>query len=152
MKTALVRPLASIALVLAFLSGCNKQKPDLAERDVRKVKDAEIVKLDATELNRLATLRMEDQKPADGAIYEITARLNAIDIRETTDNQGSYAMAFFIVPEYAAATIRCEFAVDHTAAVRTLKKGQTVKLRGKFVEGSSSRGEVLLNGCIFVDG
>jgi hypothetical protein len=123
----------------------------VAEKEVREVKQTEIVKLDAAELNRLAALRREDQKAKDGVISEPVARLQGIDIRETTDKQGSHAKASLIVPEYAAAMIQCEFAVDHTEAVRALKKGQTVKLRGKFVEASSSRGEIVLNGCILVN-
>jgi hypothetical protein len=152
-KTFSVRHLFAIPCLLVLVAartGCNKEQAAKAEKDVRNAKGGDVVQLNSAELNALATRRMEGQANKDSVIYEVQARVERTDVRETSEKDG-HVHVYLIVPEYAAATVRCEFALDHADGARNLKRGQVVTVRGKYVEGSSSRSEVFLNGCILVN-
>ena len=137
-----------LALGVGGLTGC-KEDAKKAEQDVRAAKAGEILRLDAGELNRLAAAWVVSEKPRDGVIYDVSGVVYAINLHDSTESKdSSYVKLDLIVPEYAASTIRCEFAIEHKDAVIALKQGQMVHLRGKFCLSFSERSLVYLNGCI----
>lgn len=129
---------------------CAGQAPEAAQKDVQNAPPASIVPLNAAELNRLFKLRSEKGSVPYGTIYEIQGTVRSVSIGEPTEkNNNEYVILRMFVPDYAAATIDCHFALVHKQRIAACKPGEKLTLRGKLDQRFHfSDGTLSLTGCL----
>jgi hypothetical protein len=157
---------ASLAMGLSVLmTGCDPQSASQAEKDVRASEDVQLLTRDA--INQFfASKRESPSKVPYGCIYELTAKVDAVQIKEkgkTVDGQDAdehdeteFAIVSVYLPDYAAATIELHFDMEHKDELRALKKGSTITVRGKLSDQWEPyvdlRGRPLVAGNLHLNG
>ena len=145
-----------VAALGLFAIGCIPEDAKRAEEQVRAAKDVKALTKD--EVNRLFLLKKEDpSKVPYGRVYEVTGKVEKVAIQDNSEmppedekrDDTQFAIVTIYLPDYAGGSIDLHFDIAHKDELRALKKGDTLKVRGKLSEMFHlfDGDKIDLNGC-----